>query len=173
MLIGVANTVTIRVMVGPTLPAGSDGDPNYSNNYTVSTNATINTSIANSVYLYTYTADPDNAGNPGEIINRTIRIMNSSVLSYIPPLELESYLKTSLISTLQLYVNKTDIFENASFIETFQINNSTYAGISSPDHGVLYIVNITDIKSPNLLSSIGHPESNAPNVRRFRMTYAG
>ena len=44
----------------------TDGDPNYSGDFTLNTNATVDTSLIGSVYNYTYTADADTAGNPGE-----------------------------------------------------------------------------------------------------------
>ena len=52
----------------------SDGDPNYSGNFTLDKNATVNTTIMGSAYKYTYTADSDTAGNLGDSINRIITI---------------------------------------------------------------------------------------------------
>ena len=44
----------------------SDGDPNYVQTYTTINNSlTLNTSIIGSNVTYTYTADPDTAGNLG------------------------------------------------------------------------------------------------------------
>ena len=49
----------------------SDGDPNYVQTYTTINNSlTLNTSIIGSNVTYTYTADPDGAGNLGESITR-------------------------------------------------------------------------------------------------------
>ena len=52
----------------------TDGDPNYSGDFTLNTNATVDTSLIGSVYNYTYTADADTAGNPGESMSRIITI---------------------------------------------------------------------------------------------------
>ena len=37
----------------------TDGDPNYSGNFTLATNETADATINGSVYNYTYTADAD------------------------------------------------------------------------------------------------------------------
>ena len=47
----------------------TDGDPNYSGNFTLATNATADATINGSVYNYTYTADADNAGSEITIID--------------------------------------------------------------------------------------------------------
>ena len=52
----------------------SDGDPNYSGNFTLDKNATVDTTIMGSAYKYTYTADSDTAGNLGDSISRIITI---------------------------------------------------------------------------------------------------
>ena len=45
----------------------SDGDPNYMGGFELVENDTINTAIVGSAYNYTYTANPDAAGNLMEI----------------------------------------------------------------------------------------------------------
>ena len=55
----------------------TDGDPNYSGGFTLNKNATIDTAINGSVYNYTYTADADTAGNPGESVSRIITIIEA------------------------------------------------------------------------------------------------
>ena len=56
----------------------TDGDPNYSGNYTLVTpNGLVDTSVNGSVYNYTYTADTDTAGNLGESISRIITIIDA------------------------------------------------------------------------------------------------
>ena len=57
----------------------SDGDPNYTHNYTITNSGSLNTTMIGSSVNYTYTADPDGAGNPGASINRTV-----TVVDYIP-----------------------------------------------------------------------------------------
>ena len=57
-----------------------DGDPNYSGNYTLTTNATVNANMNGSVYNYTYTADDDNAGNPGPSLSRIITIIDAPLI---------------------------------------------------------------------------------------------
>ncbi len=54
-----------------------DGDPNYSGNYTAQVNPPLNTSILGAVFVYTYTANADNAGNPGFSVNRTVTVSNT------------------------------------------------------------------------------------------------
>ena len=57
-----------------------DGDPNYSGNYTLTTNATVNANMNGSVYNYTYTADADSAGNPGPSLSRIITIIDAPLI---------------------------------------------------------------------------------------------
>ena len=56
----------------------TDGDPNYSGNYTLTTpDGLVNANINGSVYNYTYTADADTAGNLGESVSRIITIIDA------------------------------------------------------------------------------------------------
>ena len=57
----------------------SDGDPNYTPNYTITDSGYLNTSMVGSFTVYTYTAHPDAAGNLGENV-----IRNVTVVDYIP-----------------------------------------------------------------------------------------
>ena len=57
-----------------------DGDPNYSGNYTLTTNATVNANMNGSVYNYTYTADADSAGNLGPSLSRIITIIDAPLI---------------------------------------------------------------------------------------------
>ena len=59
----------------------TDGDPNYSGGFTLNKNATIDTAINGSVYNYTYTADADNAGNPGESVSSIITIIDAEPIT--------------------------------------------------------------------------------------------
>ena len=57
----------------------SDGDPNYTPNYTITDSGYLNTSMVGSFTVYTYTAHPDAAGNLGENV-----IRNVTVVDYTP-----------------------------------------------------------------------------------------
>ena len=58
----------------------TDGDLNYSGNYTLITNGTIDNTINGSIYNYTYTADADTAGNPGDSLTRIITIIDAPLI---------------------------------------------------------------------------------------------
>ena len=59
----------------------TDGDPNYSGNYTLVTpNGIVDTSVNGSVFNYTYTADDDTAGNPGDRLTRIITIIDAPLI---------------------------------------------------------------------------------------------
>ena len=60
----------------------TDGDPNYSGNYTLTTpDGLVNANINGSVYNYTYTADADTAGNPGPSLTRIITIIDADPIA--------------------------------------------------------------------------------------------
>ncbi len=54
----------------------TDGDPNYAGTFNIATNATLDTSVLGSVVLYTYTANPDGAGNAGPSVTRTVTVVD-------------------------------------------------------------------------------------------------
>ena len=55
----------------------TDGDPNYSGDYTLTTpDGKVNANINGSVYNYTYTAGNDTAGNLGESVTRTVTVVD-------------------------------------------------------------------------------------------------
>ena len=54
----------------------SDGDPNYMPNYTITTSGSLNNTMVGSFELYTYTADPDAAGNLGENVTRNVTVVD-------------------------------------------------------------------------------------------------
>ena len=59
----------------------TDGDPNYSGNYTLITpNGIVDTSVNGSVFNYTYTADADSAGNLGPSLTRIITIIDAPLI---------------------------------------------------------------------------------------------
>ena len=87
-LVGHAEYFIVNGTVDPIIPnvTVTDGDPNYSGGFTLSTNDTndkIDTAIIGSVYNYTYTADADTAGNPGESVSRIITIIEASQLTFL------------------------------------------------------------------------------------------
>ena len=59
----------------------TDGDPNYARTYTVTSNTTLNTSVLGSSAIYTYTADPDGAGNTGASVNLTVTVVDYGSLN--------------------------------------------------------------------------------------------
>ena len=59
----------------------TDGDPNYSGNYTLITSGTVNANLNGSVYNYTYTAVADSAGNPGDSLSRIITIIDADPIA--------------------------------------------------------------------------------------------
>ena len=59
----------------------SDGDPNYTHNYTITNSSSLNTTMVGSFVVYTYTADPDGAGNPGASISRTVTVVDYDPLN--------------------------------------------------------------------------------------------
>ena len=65
-LVGSADYTIPYGTLNPSIPnvTVSDGDPNYLGGFTLVKNATVDTTIPGSVYSYTYTANPDAAGNP-------------------------------------------------------------------------------------------------------------
>ena len=119
----------------------SDGDPNYLGGFTLVKSATVDTTILGSVYNYTYTANPDTAGNPGSTISRIVTVVDTSSSEIIPNLIVSPF------GVIQNGVNGFDSIERPSSIGTFQIGDSIYAGVSG--NFSITIVNITDPSSPS------------------------
>ena len=94
-MIGAKNYTVLPNSVNPIIPnaVATDGDPNYTGNYNTTTNGTLDTSVLNSVILYTYTAEPDSAGNLGSSIDRTVivKYKSSSSSSSSPTIGKTSY----------------------------------------------------------------------------------
>ena len=85
-LVGDVSYFISKDTINPFIPnvTVADGDPRYSGGFTLSTNDTndkIDTAINGSVYNYTYTADADPAGNPGESVSRIITIIDAAPIT--------------------------------------------------------------------------------------------
>ena len=82
-LVGHAEYFIVNGTVGSIIPnvTATDGDPNYSGGFTLNKSDEINTAIIGSVYNYTYTADADTAGNPGESVSRIITIIEADPIT--------------------------------------------------------------------------------------------
>ena len=59
----------------------TDGDPNYAGTYTVTNNSILNTSMLGASATYTYTADPDGAGNLGESVDLIVTVADYTQLN--------------------------------------------------------------------------------------------
>ena len=59
----------------------TDGDPNYNRTYGVTKNITLNPSMLGSSAIYTYTANPDGAGNIGKSVNLTVTVVDYGSLN--------------------------------------------------------------------------------------------
>ena len=142
-LVGSADYTVSYGTLDPSIPdvIVSDGDPNYMGGFTLVKNATVDTTIPGSVYIYTYTANPDAAGNPGSSISRIVTVTDTSSS------ETPQNLIVSPFGVIQNGVNGFDSIERPSRIGTFQIGDSIYAGVSG--NFSFTIVNITDPSSPS------------------------
>ena len=142
-LVGSADYTIPYGTLNPSIPnvTVSDGDPNYLGGFTLVKSATVDTTIPGSVYSYTYTANPDAAGNPGSTISRIVTVADTSSS------ETPQNLIVSPFGVIQNGVNGFDSIERPSRIDTFQIGDSIYAGVSG--NFSFTIVNITDPSSPS------------------------
>ena len=106
-------------------------------------------------FFLTYTAPPDIAGNPGPTIMRNVPVINSASSE----LSLLDGLATSPAGTLGVATTP----EKPIHVSTFKIGTSTYAGVGGTQG--LFIVDITDIESPQFLSrtnSTGGHDNDVP-----------
>ena len=91
----------------------TDEDPKYSGNYTLIANATVNTNINGSVYNYTYTADADSAGNPGDSLTRIITIIDADPINVtsltITSSSGDNFANADKIITVRLETDGTDL----------------------------------------------------------------
>ena len=77
-LVDTANYEVYRGTQNLSIPGATvtDGDPGYSPNYTITTTGTLDTSNVGSSVIYTYTADADTVGNPGDSVTRTVTVID-------------------------------------------------------------------------------------------------
>ena len=82
-LVDTANYNVYKDSQNPDIPGATvtDGDPGYSPNYTITTTGTLDTSNVGSSVIYTYTADADTVGNPGDSVTRTVTVIDYSPLN--------------------------------------------------------------------------------------------
>ena len=92
-------------------------------------------------YTLTYSAPFDLAGNAGPNITRNVIVRD------LPPISFDVF----DVSSAGSFKFTTDDI-TSYHVDTFQIDTATYAGLSS-DSG-LFIINITDINSPSLVSTV-------------------
>ena len=109
----------------------TDGDPNYSGDFTLNTNATVDTSLIGSVYNYTYTADADTAGNPGESMSRIITITADPIT--VTSLSIASssgnnFANTGKIITVTLVTDGTDLGNFTGTLLGRSFTNTTSGG---------------------------------------------
>ena len=109
----------------------SDGDPNYVANFTLTTNATVNTSVNGSIYNLTYTANSDTVGNLGSNISRIVTVIDA------PPINIESLSITSTggnfanadkIITLTLETDSANLGNFTGTLLGKQFTNTTSGG---------------------------------------------
>ncbi|MDI1495562.1 MAG: DEAD-box helicase [Cenarchaeum symbiont of Oopsacas minuta] len=91
----------------------NDGDPNYSGNYTVTPNGTLDTSTIGSVVLYTYTADADTAGNLGESTTLTVTVVDAEPITVtgltVASSNGNNYARAGQAITIALITDGTDL----------------------------------------------------------------
>ena len=82
-LVDTANYNVYKDSQNPDIPGATvtDGDPGYSPNYTITTTGTLDTSNVGSSVIYTYTADADTVGNPGDSVTRTVTVIDYNPLN--------------------------------------------------------------------------------------------
>ena len=111
----------------------------------------IHTTTAGNFYLR-YTAPNDPAGNQGPTITRIVYIVNSPALSLLDGNAI------SPAGTLGAATTP----DSPRHVDTFKIGTSTYAGVGGTQG--LFIVDITDIESPELLSQTTGSGANDNDV---------
>ena len=116
-LIGDSDHTVYVESQSPFIPGAiaTDGDPGYSQNYTITIDGTLDTNVLGSTVTYTYTADDDTAGNPGHSVNRTVTVIGYSPIT-ITSLTISgnnqkdsSYVKAGNIVTITLVAEGTNV----------------------------------------------------------------
>ena len=113
----------------------NDGDPNYSGNYILISNATVNTTILGSVYNYTYTAYDDDAGNPGASATRIVRIVKATPIN-VTSLSIASdsgnnYANAGKTITVTLATDSTDLDRfDGTLLDRPLINNTNGGSVT-------------------------------------------
>ena len=136
----------------------SDGDPNYVGNFTLVINDTVDTTRIGNVYNYTYTAYPDTAGNPGSSTSRIVTVMD------IPSFEIIPKLAVSPFGVIQNGTNGFNSIGHPEIINTFKIDNFTYAGVFDYDSNYFTIINITDPSSPSQVYVLDNTVNSLYNI---------
>ena len=82
-LIGSAFHSVLADTTNPIIPGAivTDGDPEYTPSYTVTTTGNLDTSNVGSTVIYTYTAQSDIVGNLGASVNRTVTVIDYDPIS--------------------------------------------------------------------------------------------
>ena len=116
-LIGDSDHTVYVESQSPFIPGAiaTDGDPGYSQNYTITIDGTLDTNVLGSTVTYTYTADDDTAGNPGHSVNRTVTVIGYSPIT-ITSLTISgnnqkdsSYVKAGNLVTITLVTEGTNV----------------------------------------------------------------
>ena len=143
-LIGTENITLIRGANFIDLGAIAS-DTSYDENTTVYSSDTVNTNTIGT-YTLNYTAPADNAGNPGNIISRTVHVQDAS------PIEIVSEFNVSPAGTLTIGTDLSEANEaHYSTVNVFQINDTIYALMLDRDFGNIVIANVTDPISPSVI----------------------
>ena len=99
-------------------------------------------------YTLTYSAPSDLAGNEGQNITRNVIVLD------LPPISLTSGLNVYSAGSFDIATSPP----KRTHVSTFQIDTATYAGISTEEG--LFIMNITDIRSPSNVSTVFNASLN-------------
>ena len=133
-LVGHAEYFIVNGTVGSIIPnvTATDGDPNYSGGFTLNKSDEINTAIIGSVYNYTYTADADTAGNPGESVSRIITIIEADPIT-VTSLSIASssgnnFANAGKTVTVTLVTNSTDLGNFTGTLLGRSFTNATSGG---------------------------------------------
>ena len=135
---GPANYSIINGTMNPTIRnvTVTDGDPNYSGNYTLTTpDGLVNANINGSVYNYTYTADADTAGNPGDSVSRIITIIDALPINVtslgITSSSGDNFANTGKIITLRLETDSDDLGNFTGTLLGREFTNTTNGGTAT------------------------------------------